>query len=357
MQTVKRILNGKGEVEFVPCSAFESSLAAMALENVRVNGVGDVSTVSAGYQYTIDTLTYIQTRVTTQKFYEVQPSDFFPVKVGDGGWADNIVTNIEFSAGGDFESGIIDSGNSEARLASVEAGISPKSLAVTMWGKKIGYNIAEVQQALYTNRWDAIEAKTRALKKNYDLGVQSIAFIGSKVDNEKTPGFLSNTDVNTNLALITKAISSMTAAEFQTFIKSVIAAYFTNSNDTVLPDTFQMPMTDYLGLVNATSDVYPVGSKLEYMLKAFKEATQNPNFEIKGLAYGDASRNAVVGINKQVYTLYRRMDETTLRMDVPLRFTLGAPNTADNFTFNAVGISRYTGVGIYRPLEVLRFQY
>ena len=350
MNTVRRILNSKGEVEFVPLTQAQR-IDALAVWNSQ----GDIDTSAAGYKYVIDTLTFIVSRVTTQKFYEVSPSDFFPVEVGTGGWTDAITTNIEFSAGDDFETGVINTGNAEARLASVEAGVAPKTMSVSMWAKKIGYNIAEIQQALMHNRWDAVEAKERARKKNHDLGMQAIAFMGSKVDPVRTPGLLTNPDINTDASTITKPISAMDSTEFQAFVAAIVNSYYENSNSTVLPSRFILPMSDFLGLGAATSAGFPVGTKLDYLTTLFKQ-TCGAGFQIKPLAYADAIRNASWGVNKQQYMLYRD-DPETVRMDVPMSYTLLAPNTADNFTFNSVAYSRYTGVGVYRPLELLKYEF
>lgn len=351
MNTVRRILNSKGETEFVPLTQSQH------LEAMRVwNAQGDIDTTSAGYKYVIDTLTFIITRVTTQKFYEVAPSEFIPVDVGTGGWTDAITTNIEFSAGDDFETGVVNTGNAEARLASVEAGVAPKTMSVTMWAKKIGYNIAEIQQALMWNRWDAVEAKERARKKNYDLGIQAIAFMGSKTDGVRTPGLLTNTDINTDTSTITAPISTLDATAFQAFVGTILGTYAENVNFTAEPDTFIMPYSDYLGMETATSAAFPLGGKLDYLLNAFRKLTGNPNFQIKKLAYADATRNAAWGVNKQQYMLYRQ-DPTSVRMDIPMAYTLLAPNTSDNFTFNSVAYSRYTGVGVYRPLELLKYEF
>jgi hypothetical protein len=350
MNTVQRITNSKGEIEFVPLN-LQQRMEACAVWNAQ----GDIDTSSAGYKYVIDTLTYIVSRVTTQKFYEVTPSDFFPIEVGSGGFTDAITTNIEFSSGDDFETGVVNTGNSEARLASVEAGVAPKTMAVTMWAKKIGYNIAEIQQALMFNRWDTVEAKERSRKKNYDLGMQAISFMGSKTDPVRTPGLLTNPDVNIDTGTITKPISEMTATEFQTLVTTLLNSYFDNANATVLPTCFVLPMSDFLGLGVATSDTFPIGTKLAYLEQTFQKMC-GPGFKILPLAYADAVRNAAWGINKQQYMLYRD-DPETVRQDVPIAYTLNAPGTADNFTFNSVAFSRYTGVGIYRPLELLKYEF
>ncbi len=355
MQTVKQILNSKGELEFVGLDRREQ-LALSDHVHRRWNAVGDVSSSDLGYKYFIDTLSYIKTQLITQKFYTAAPSEFFPVVVGEGGWSDDIFTNREFLLAGDFEDGVVEPGNGEQRTPSVDAGISPISIAVNMWKKATVYNIAEIQQALMTSRWNLAEGRERARYKNFQLGIQSIAFLGSKTNPTRTPGLLTNTDVNTDTSTITKPISEMDATEFQEFIRVFIAAYFTNSNKTVLPDTLVIPMSDWLGLDTATSAGFPIGSKREYIIKAFQSATRNPNFQILPLAYCDSDENAVVGINKQVYMLYRN-DAETLNMNIPLAYTLGAPNTGDNFTFISQAYCRYTGVQVARPLEVLKFEF
>ena len=356
METVRQFFNPQtGQIDFRPLSHAEQAEAIIASR--RMNAQGNIDPTDAGYKYVIDTLTFIISRVTTQKFYEVAPSDFMPIEMGTGGWTDQIVTNVEFSAADDFETGLVNTGNAEARLASVDAGVAPKIMAVDMWAKKIGYNIAEIQQALYRGRWDLVEARERARFKNWQLGIQSIAFLGSKVNNARTPGLLTNVDVDTDVSTITKPISLMTATEFQAFVATILRTYAENVNYTAEPDTFIMPYSDFLGMETATSEDFPIGGKLDYLLNAFRKLTGNPNFEIKKLAYADASRNASVGINKQVYMLYRRNDPESLRMDIPLGYTVQAPNTADNFTFNSVAVGRYTGVGFYRPKEALKFEY
>lgn len=357
MQTVKSIINGKGEQEYVPVSNRERYDLLDGL--ARMNATGDFSSTTAGYRYDIDTLTFIHRRIVDQKFYTVTPSDYFSVLVGSSGaWSDTIVRNRQFSTGSDFEAGVVAVGTGETRLASVSAGLSPKSFAVNHWAKQIGYNIAEVQQALYSNVWDPIAAQVKALKTNYDLGFQEIAFLGSSVDNAKTPGFLTNPDINTNTSLITEPISGMTSAEFQTFVGAIVNAYSVNTDYSEnRPDTFVMPMSDFQGLTRATDPNFTIKTKYQYLLESFQQVTQNPNFQILPLAYAEASKNAKVGLNKQAYMLYRRNDEDVCNIEVPLMFQLGAPATANNFTFNAVAQSRYSGFQVFRELEMLKFTY
>lgn len=326
-----------------------------------MNANGDVDATSTGFQIALDTLTYIKKQVTEQKFYKVPPAEYIPVAVGDGAFAASILTNLEFSNADDFETGNIRAGESGGRLSSADASVASKTVKVVNWAKQIGYTIFDVEQALMANNWDAIAAKERSRKKNWDLGIQEIAFLGSKADAGVT-GLLNNANVTIDVATITKNISTMTAAEFAAFVAGLIATYFSATNSTQMPNRFVIPYSDYLGLVGMTPNVigagegtYPI-SKLDFLLRAFKEATQDSGFQIKPLSYCDAANNVSRGINKQCYALYNS-DPETIRMDIPVDYTTTQPNTTNNFQFQNVGYGQYTGVGIYRNLEVLYFRF
>lgn len=350
MQTVRRILNSKGESEFVPLNNAQLNEARAVW-----NSNGNIDTASLGGKYVIDTLTYIMTRLSEQSFYVIRPSDYIPIEVGNGGLSDSIVTNLEFSIGMDFDSGLSSPGVGDSQMNTVEVGRGHVTMAVKQWNVKLSWNIIEIQQALQMNRWDLIEGKERARKTNYDLGIQRMAFLGLKSDPLGVPGLLTNSAVQTDLSTITKPISHMTAAEFQTFVSTVIGAYQTNSAVTKMPNRFIVPQSDWTGFGAASSSDFPINDKITYMENAFKKIC-GPDFKFMPLAYGDALHNADAGINEQVYMLYRD-DVQALRMDVQMPYTVMAPGTADNYTFSNVAVSRFTGVGIYKPRELLKFQF
>lgn len=356
MKSIQFRQNGRGEME---ANALRSTQGLSLL-----NANGDVSSVGMGFQIAIDTLTYIKKQVTSQKFYQVAPADYVPVAVGDGAFAQNILTNLEFNNADDFETGNIRSGESGGRLAMADASVASKTIKVVNWAKQIGYSLFDIEQALMANNWDAIAAKEKARKKNWDLGIQEIAFIGSRVDTNVT-GLLTNANVTINTGLITAAISGLNAANFATLVQTLISTYFTATNSTQMPTTFVIPYTDYLGLQTMTPNVIGAGegtfpiTKLDFLLRAFKGATQNPNFEIKPLAYCDKENNLTrinVGTGKQCYILYNK-DPESIRMDIPVDYTTTQPNSTNNFQFQNVGYGQYTGVGVYRNLETLYFQY
>jgi len=326
------------------------SLRGMTLRNAN----GDIDPSSLGYQEAIDTLTYIRKEIVSQVFYEVPPAKYVNIAVGEGAFSQSILTNLSISASGNFFDGIINQGAGNDRLNSVQAGVTPVSVPVVNWAKTLGYSIFEIEQALASLSWDYIVGLEEARKTNWDLGIQECAFLGAPSD-DRVRGLLNQADVNINTAVITKAISSMTADEFNAFISSILSAYLANCNSTVMPDTFVIPLSDWVDLAGPVSATYPNVMKIEWLQKAFDKIVQKP-VSIMPLAYCDAGNNSSRGINKQRYALYRKNPQT-IRMDVPVPYTTTAPNTANNFQFQNVAYGQFTGVKAYRPLEVLYFDY
>lgn len=326
--------------------------------DLRFNAAGDTAETATGYQIVTDTLTYIKKQVSEQKNYTVAPADFIPVAVGDGSFAANILTNRTYQVGDDFETGMIRTGVNSARLAGVDVAVDSKTMAVVNWAKAVDYTIFDIEQALVANNWDPIEQKHRARKKNWDLGIQKIAFLGS-VNDTRIPGFFNNSVININTARITKFISTMSPSEFATFVQGIVNDYFVNTASTALPTHFTMPYGDWLGmqvLTPGTAGTFPV-PLMEYLDRAFK-AVCGPNFKIQPNAYCDAANNNTGGfaINKAIYMLHR-YDPESVRMDIPVDYTTTQPNSVNNFSFEDVAYGQFTGVGFYRALEALMFRF
>lgn len=327
--------------------------------DMRLNAVGDSVDTATGYQINIDTLTYIIKVVSEQKFYEVAFADFMPVIVGEGSFASSLLFNRTYAVAEDFEAGNIRQGNANARLSAADVAIDGVTQLTQFWNKDIAYTLIEVEQALRANSWDPIMAKHESRKKNWDLGLQITSFLGLQTDS-RFPGLLTNPNVNTNTAIITKYISAMSATELATFLGLFIQAYFTNTNSTAMPDTMIMPYLDYMGcaqqLTPGTVGTYPV-PLLDYLLSAFKMATRNPNFRILPLAYADKTvNNGLRALNKNYYALYRS-DPKSLRMNIPLDYTVTQANSINNFQFQDAAYGQYTGVVVLRNLELLLFTF
>lgn len=318
-----------------------------------LNANGDIDPSSAGFQYIIDTLTYIRSQVIEQKFYEIAPADFVPVDVGEGSWMDDIVQNLTFNTGGSFFEGDVDTQTETARLAQVGAGLDKISMPVKTWAKQCGWTIMEIAKAAAASNWDVVESKMKSLKKNWDLGIQEVAFLGHPQVTAIT-GLLNDTEVTINTVLITKPLSEMSETEFTTFVGGLLPAYFSNSNETTLPDTFVIPNSDYLGLGVPYSSSFPNISKLEYLLNMLKKMTGNENFVIRGLSYANSTINADRGISKNRYALYKN-DPDTMKMAIPVDLTLLEADTSNKINWVQAGYGQYSGVLINRKREVLYF--
>jgi len=318
-----------------------------------LNANGNIDPNSEGFQYTIETLSYIRSKVVKQKFYEVDIASFVSVDVGEGGWADEIVQNLTFMTGGGFYDGDIDTQSSTGRVAGVDAAIAPIRMPVITWAKQAFWTIFEIMKAAQANNWDVVSAKLESLKKNWDLGIQETAFLGHP-SRTTVAGLLTDTDVTINTTLVNLSLSAMSYAQFTTFVSGVLAAYFSNSNSTVLPDTFVIPTADYLGLgvpYTGTGGFVNI-SKLEYLQQMFARMTGNPSFKILPLAYAQAANNASRGVNKNRYVLYRNNPDT-LAMSIPVDFTMLEADTQNKINWGQPAYGQYSGVLINRKAEVL----
>lgn len=316
---------------------------------------------SLGYEIPITTLTTIVKKITEQKFYEIAPADYVPVRVGEGAWSSILTTYRAFNMADAFETGIMNLGGGNARQATATTGVDALNIQVFNWAKTIGWSIFELEQAAKSGNWDLVSSLEESRKRNWDLGIQSVAFLGASGMNASGGaclGLLNQPSVTVNTTTITKAIKSMSTSELNTFQQKVLEDYRSNCARTAWPTHFIIPESDYNGLASQSSEDFPIKSKLQLLEEAFQVITRNKSFKILPLAYGDAGYHASVDsiAGKQVYVLLN-YDEKSVRMDVPVDYTNTLANSLDNFNFQNVGYGQFTGVLAYRPLEMLYFQY
>lgn len=326
--------------------------------NQREQRIADVNQRlcnALGFEISITTLTQILKKVSEQKFFKIPFADYVPVRVGEGAWGTQITKYRSFELADDFETGIIDVGGNNGRIAEVSTGVDPINQKIINWAKGYGWTLFQLEQASRSGNWDLIASLEKSRKTNWDLGIQRTAFLGSKGDTGTAVGLLNLAGVTNNTTTITKAISSMSTTEFKAFVIALIEAYRANCARTTMPTHFVIPESDYNGLTAPTSADFPLKSMLQVMLEAFREITQNPNFVIKPCAYADAANSGGV-LSQQRYALYN-YDEDSLAMNIPVDYTSTLANSINNFSFQNVGFGQFTGVGLYRPLEVLYFSY
>ncbi len=311
---------------------------------------------SLGYEVNLTSLTAISKRITEQKFFQVAPADYMPIVVGEGTWSAELLTYRSFQLGGDFETGIVNTGSDDARLARADAGVDSITVPITNWIKEIGWSIFDLQMASKSGNWDLVTAKERARKMNWDLGIQRVAFLGLQ-SNTNVYGLLTQPDVNNNTGLITGYINAMNATDFNALLAQIIGDYQTNAVYTAMPTHFIIPQTDYNGLASFPDASFPLKTKLDLLLEAFKVITMNPNFKILPVAYADKANNSTVsGLNKNRYTLLR-YDPDSIRMDIPLDYTNTMANTINGMQYQNAGYGQFTGVKAYRPLEMFYFDW
>lgn len=312
-----------------------------------------------GYEVSITTLTTIMKKITEQKFFEIAPADYVPIRVGEGAWSSNLVTYRAFNLSDDFGTGVIDTGANNSRLAQGDAGVDSLTIQVKNWAKSIGWSIFDLELAAKSGNWDLVTAKERARKKNWDLGIQKVAFLGLAGDTTNVLGLLTQTGVTINTTRITSPLNGLSSANLSTFLQNVLNDYRVNANATAWPTHFVIPESDYLGLATPSSSSFPLKSILQLMLETFITMTGNKNFKILPSRYCDNTYNAGIingNTGKQCYVLYN-YDEESLRMDIPVDYTNTLANSIDNFSFQNVGYGQFTGVLAYRPLELYMYQY
>lgn len=349
-----RILNSKGQP--IVLNARQKGHAEYMQKQVDERFKNDL-----GYQVDITTLTTVLAKITEQKFYHIAFAQYLPVKVGEGKWSSSLTTYRTFQLGDDFESGIINSGSPNSKLASVNTGVDALNIKVINWAKELGWSIFDLEQAAMSGNWDIVTSLEKSRKTNWDLGLQKVAFLGAQGLNDADGpclGLLNQPSVAVNNAIITKPIKSMTPAELSQLCELLYAGYRDNSQRTAQPTHFIIPESDYNGLAAQSSPDFPIKSKLQVLLEAMQTITNNPQFQIKPLSYADASyHQGVDGIDgKQVYTLLN-YEEESLRMNIPCDYTNTLANSLNNFNFNNAAYGQFTGVLALRPREMLYLQF
>lgn len=333
----KQILNSKGEP--IVLNHREEMIANNLTKQVN----------SLGYEIDITSLTTIMQKVSEQKFFQIAPADYLPVRVGEGAWSTQLTTYRSFALGDDFDTGVLNTSAAGSRLASADAGVDSLSVPVKNWAKEISWSLFDLEHASKSGNWDLVTSKEKARKKNWDLGIQKIAFLGGV----GTKGLLTQSGITPNTTVIPKAISSMSEAELNTFLGAVLEAYRSNCKRTAMPTHFVVPESDYLGLAKPSSATYPIKSKLQLLMETFQIMTGNPDFKILPCAYGDAA-SSDGNFTENRYALYN-YEEESLRMDIPVDYNSSLANSINNFHFSNVGYGQFTGALAYRPLELVYF--
>jgi hypothetical protein len=335
-------------------------------QKLRQHGYNNPEVRNSGYEIDINTLTAIKAQVTTQKFYklgDLKPSDFIPINVGENAYASEALTYTSFQASGDWRKCIFDPATPMARVEKVDVVLEAVLTPYKYFMTSDSYNLIELNQAQKSGNWSLIEARELTMYELWRQAIQETAFQG--IDGVTISGLLnaSGPTVDTDLMKAGSgglgiAIKDMNKDEFNFFLANIFSIYFGYTNNTVLPDVFVLPTDDFLGLGAATSEDFPIKSKLTRMKEAFQEATSNPNFKILHSAYGQAEQMTAAGGSLPVthprYALYR-YDPTSLRMDIPIDYLSTAYDTIQGFEYQSNVYGQFSGVTFLRPKETVYF--
>jgi hypothetical protein len=336
-------------------NGFISVVQPSGMKDVKGNVL--MNAAPSGFQQDIDTLTAIKQEVIEQKFYTLDPAAFTPIVTGFGAYSSESLYYQNFQLGGNFEEGISGHGTS-TKKTKTDVGYDAINLPFYFWHAALDYGLTEIRQAAANNGGAIrlIEQKERANKKNADLGIQKVAQLGisglDKVDGILT---LDNQGAANNTSIIVGSLSSRTATELNAIARDLIDAYRQNCDHTAFPTTFIISEKDKLGLSSSfdSASPQPLVTKFEFLLKAFREQTNNPNFEIVASVYCDTTQN---DLGETRYALYNK-DIDTLEMNVNIPYTSTAFATANGFDFQSVSYMQFSGIIAKRPKEILYFSY
>lgn len=307
-----------------------------------------IHTNSAGYQQVISTLTAVGRQVSEQKFYTLPPADFMPIVVGNGSYQNQIINWRSFSKDEGFDTGVMQNAANSQRLSYSDASFDEVPEVIYSWAKGTEWNTFQLEQALKANNlFSIIEAKEVARRKSWDLGIQKAAFLGYG----STKGYLNQSGVTADTGVISVKISTMSTSQFNTFLGALYQAYRANANYTAKPTHFSVPESDYNALLNFPDSTYPLRSRLDLLEDALKRATANQAFKVLPNAYGDKANN---GTANNIYVL-SNYDETSLKMDLPLDYTMTAAGTVNSFTFENAAYGQFSEVVALRPAEMIYF--
>lgn len=331
------------------------SLKEQTLADHEENHVKNV----IGFDVPITTMTTIARKITEQKFYEVPFAEYVPVVEGQGAFGDSILTYRAFEIGDSFETGIVNMAQNNSRIASADAGVDAIRVPTYFWNKMITWTLPQIEMAAKAGNWDVVASLEKARKKNWDLGIQRIAFLGAQ--GFQTPqancyGLLTLPNVATDTSVFQASgnvpISKMTVTQLNVFVANLINLYRQNNNRTAWPTHFFIPEFDYIGMSTQYSPTFPTGSILKILEEAFKQQVPDGKFKgIKPLSYAMPQYSfGALAFNTYVLINY---DEETFNMQIPVPYTTTVPNSLNNYALQDVGYGQYTGVAAFRPREIL----
>ena len=296
-----------------------------------------------GYDQIITTLSAVETRVARQKNIEFGIEEAIDVVEGVGAWKEQGVYFKSFANGGDtLDSWRIDQAQMGATKSQATASLAKETYPLMFLGKMIAYTRVELEQAAASGIWNAIEEKSWARRREFDLRFAELVYKGTS--DGIYHGLLTLPNVHTETdTIITKRLSDMTDVEFDAALKAIFSMSYTTADYTAKPNRFLIPELDRIGLA-ATWSSYGTGfaqgiTRLQRLEEAFRNYTGDAGAKVIGTNFANAALNGGV----ETYAMYRK-DPFELKIEMPVPFGIYPGASVDGFNFQNTALAQVSGV-------------
>ena len=296
-----------------------------------------------GYDQIITTLSAVETRVARQKNIEFGIEEAIDVVEGVGAWKEQGVYFKSFANGGDtLDSWRIDQAQMGATKSQATASLAKETYPLMFLGKMIAYTRVELEQAAASGIWNAIEEKSWARRREFDLRFAELVYKGTS--DGIYHGLLTLPNVHTETdTIITKRLSDMTDVEFDAALKAIFSMSYTTADYTAKPNRFLIPELDRIGLA-ATWSTYGTGfaqgiTRLQRLEEAFRNYTGDAGAKVIGTNFANAALNGGV----ETYAMYRK-DPFELKIEMPVPFGIYPGASVDGFNFQNTALAQVSGV-------------
>lgn len=336
-------LNCAGQEESFKLNETEAMALAQMKDAANRAWGSEVRVNDLGYDQIITTLSAVETRVARQKNIEFGIKEAIDVVEGVGAWKEQGVYFKSFANGGDtLDSWRIDQAQMGATKSQATASMSKETYPLMFLAKMCAYTRVELEQAAASGVWNAIEEKSWARRREFDLRFAELVYKGTA--DGIYHGLLTLPNVYTETdTVITKRLSAMTDSEFQTAINQMFSASYTASNYTAKPNRLLIPELDRIGLASTWSS-YGAGfaqgiTRLARLEEAFRNFTGDANARVIGTNFANGALNGGV----ETYAMYRK-DPFELKIEMPVPYGIYPGASVDGFNFQDTALAQVSGV-------------
>lgn len=328
----------------------KNGLPSITGGNKLYNAAATGAVTLNGLEQAITTQTYVVADVIETKYYELlgqKLSDFIKFDIGQGAYNFNLFQYTSQYNGGDFEEGLISVTSGLQANAKVDTEFGGFQIRNYFWRKSYTVGHEELEAAARgVLPISLIEQKEKSRKKNWDLGIQKVTFLG--LDSGAMKGLVNQSNVTVNTSLLPVKVTAMTSAQVKAFASSVVSAFLANNNSTQLPNKWLMPTNEFVGLGVAVDPTYPLKTLRMQLEEAFRDAGC-VDFKIVHSTYNNTADSS--GTKGRHVFYYDNAD--TLRFVMPQDYTPYALYPLNGIDSVSLATGQFAGVIVYRPQEML----